>query len=643
MLNESLLSEDVFIESLQASIDSFFKSFKPKKRLSPSEWAEKKFYIPPECSTSQRLEKWHNDTVPYLPYILDLYVDSRVRRIILKMAAQTGKTTVDLVLLGYIIDQNPGATLFVFSDIKRAEIDFTVPRLLPTIRHTPALAEKFRFNDKRQTQNKEMMQFDGGYIRLAGPSPEDLRSRPQRDIFIDELSAIKKLESDKEGSILSLAEKRQENFWDAKTVISSTPLLEGECEISDQYESSKRFTLEVPCPHRACGEWLTFELSGLRYDDKDPKGSAFYECPHCEGRILDKDKPRMLARVRPLCLDPEKPWENVGFHVPSFFSPWVSFGKLAQKHFEARLKPEKMQSFYNLELALSWSHEAHAVDALSLRGRSELYLAEVPRPVVVITGGVDVNQNDLTAQLIGWAATGEPYVIAYKRILGDPEFDETWDKLSDFLFRPLRHELGLDVTVDAFGVDTHFKKDKAEAFVKKYRSRGAYAVQGFSEDWRKIVDAPYHKRQRGNKKRLVPLVPVGDHQAKLSIYSKLKVKEDGHKDRIHFPMGEDWRNIDDRYFRELTAEKLKRERGRLRFERPKGRRNEALDTFKYGYAIFLLKDYRLKQREALLLDRAARLEEKRERGDEGEAEGRRELLKRLLKEALQERLREKRR
>jgi phage terminase large subunit GpA-like protein len=186
--------------------------------------------------------------------------------------------------------------------------------------------------------------------------------------------------------------------------------------------------------------------------------------------------------------------------------------------------------------------------------------------------------------------------------------------------------------------------DKAEAFVKKYRSRGAYAVQGFAEDWRKIVDAPYHKRQRGNKKRAVPLVPVGDHQAKLSIYSKLKVKDEGHKDRIHFPFGDDWRNIDDKYFRELTCERLKRDRGRLRFERPKGRRNEALDTFKYGYAIFLLKDYRLKQREALLLERAARLEEKRERGESQEAdESRREMLKKLLKEALKERLREGRR
>lgn len=73
------------------------------------------------------------------------------------------------------------------------------------------------------------------------------------------------------------------------------------------------------------------------------------------------------------------------------------------------------------------------IDELLLR-RREMYNCQVPAPVLVLTAAVDVQDNRLEYEIVGWGAEKKSWGIQYGVIMGDPGQMETWTALDDVIF-----------------------------------------------------------------------------------------------------------------------------------------------------------------------------------------------------------------
>jgi len=114
------------------------------------------------------------------------------------------------------------------------------------------------------------------------------------------------------------------------------------------------------------------------------------------------------------------------------------------------------------------------------------------------------------------------------------------------------------------------------AYAKKHTGRRIFAIKGVGGEGKPIVGRP-SKSNVGK----CPLFPVGVDTTKDLLFARLRIDEYG-PGYIHFPD-----NLEDEYFKQLTAEKIvtKFTRGyKKRIFKKIRDRNEALDCFVYAMA-----------------------------------------------------------
>lgn len=198
--------------------------------------------------------------------------------------------------------------------------------------------------------------------------------------------------------------------------------------------------------------------------------------------------------------------------------------------------------------------------------------------MVAVTVGVDVQDNRLEGEIVGWGVGEESWSLKYFTIYGDPAQEEVWKDLDRILNRPIVHESGISLNVAAACVDSGGHHTQAVyEFCRKRHLKRIYAIKGSSQPGKPVIGRPSQDR-----KLKVTLFPVGTDTAKETIYSRLKITEPG-IGYCHFPA-----DRDAEYFKQLTAEKVvtKYNKGfptRV-WEKPSGRRNEALDCRVYALA-----------------------------------------------------------
>ena len=146
-----------------------------------SEWAEAKRYLPPELSSIPGY--WDNSNAPYMVEIMDcMSENSPIREVALKKAAQIGWTTAVLEnFLGYIIDHNPGPTMFVTGtkDMAEKAVELRIDRMIEGagIGHKIYAQNQQADTYNRKTGNtKNKKEFPGGFILPVGAnSPNSSR------------------------------------------------------------------------------------------------------------------------------------------------------------------------------------------------------------------------------------------------------------------------------------------------------------------------------------------------------------------------------------------------------------------------------------------------------------------------------------
>lgn len=557
------------------------KIWQPPLDLSIAEWADKFRRLSPEASSEPG--RWNTNKAPYQREIMNAIKDMDVERVVLMTAAQIGKTEILLNTIGYFIDQDPGPILMLNPTLEMSEA-FSVDRLAPMIRDTPCLAEKIQAPRTRDTENtKTRKKFTNGEISLAGAnSPANLAARPIRILLCDEVDRYPG-SAGSEGDPLTLAMKRTQNFWNKRVVWVSTPTIKNISRIEKAFEFSSREEWVIPCP--SCGEFMPYDWAQIIHKDRE---QPVMKCIHCNGEFTEYEWKRGQINGRWKVNNPNV--KNIrGFHLNSFASPWVSWGSLCNQYEEAHANGEdEYKVWVNTVLGLPYEDTAGVMEVRSLKDHREKYDAEIPEGVLLLTCGVDTQDDRLELEVLGWGMNNETWGIQYKVIYGSPAQAETWSELDDFLARDFYYADGKKINIACTCVDSggHFTDDVYK-FCKLRSRRRIFPIIG-----RGTFGRPAASKPNTNNRRRVKLFTLGVSTIKTVLHTRLQIEKIG-SGYCHFPLDSEsgHRGYDNAYFRGLLSERqtLKRSKGQTVIEWEywdKKARNEPLDCRVYAIGAY---------------------------------------------------------
>jgi phage terminase large subunit GpA-like protein len=566
--------------------------------MTVSNWADTNRILSSEASSEPG--KWDTARAEYQRGIQDAWNETTVEKVVVMTSAQVGKTEILNNCLGYIIDRDPGPTLFLQPSVEMAET-WSKDRFDPMIRDTNCLKEKVSDNKSRDSGNTiHHKKFPGGHITVVGTNaPSQLASRPCRFILADECDRYP-TSSGGEGDPLTLAIKRTNNFWNRKIMLVSTPTIKGFSRIEQAFMESDQRYFFVPCPH--CKEMHILRWGNVIWDKGDEKNPRM-KCPNCSGEFGDGLKNRAVSLGEWRATAPFK--KTAGFHLNELYSPWRKLSEIVMDFLESKPYPDRLQVWVNTSLGETWDGGGESISEHELMERQEKYPAQVPARGLYLTAGVDTQQDRLECEIVAWGAGEESWSIDYTVLYGDPDIPEgqpgsPWTLLTDHLRRTWKHETGVELQVQSTCVDSGGSNTQSVYnYVKRHKGSRVFAIKGQSGENLPIVGSPLRKKT-GKVQRSVALFIIGVDQAKSVIMRRLKINEPG-AGYCHFP-----HDRDADYFRQLTSETMRTKfvKGfpKREWHKEDKRRNEALDCRVYAFGAFVLISpqmdkvaYRLKQ------------------------------------------------
>jgi phage terminase large subunit GpA-like protein len=569
--------------------EGFLEGLRPEQPLTVSQWADR--YRKLSSKASAEPGPWRTDRTPYLREPMDcLSSESTVQRVVMMFASQTGKTESGSNWLGYVIAHAPGPMLCVQPTVEMAK-RLSKQRLESMITETPCLAEKIAPARARDSGNTMFSkEFSGGIMLLTGAnSATGLRSAPCRYLFCDEVDGFPS-DVDGEGDPVALAERRTTTFARRKILLTSTPTVKDFSRIEAEYLRSDQRRFYVPCPSCGAMEWLKW--GQLKWDDGRPE-TARYQCEHCGERFEELHKPAMLRRGEWRATAPAGNGRTAGFQLSGLYSPlgWCSWEQLVDDFLRAKGDAPALKAFVNTRLAETWEEDyAAKISSDGLMERRLDYRSGLcPAGVVLLTAGVDVQDNRLAVSVWGWGEGETGWLVWHQELMGDPTMTEVWGQLDTVLATEWEHESGKTLKIKQMAVDsgghcTH----ETYRWVRERLSQGAVAIKGSSRRNSPAVGkgSKQDVNWRGRVvKKGVTLYQLGTVTIKTTLFGRLR-HNDGTAG-LNFGMA-----ADDEYFRQLTSEKqaLRYHRGFpiREWVKKAGDRNEALDCLVYGYAAMLL-------------------------------------------------------
>lgn len=561
--------------------------------ITPSEWADRNYVLP---ETSNMPGNWRTENTPHLKFILDSFVNPEVEEISVMGSAQIGKTSMILILIGYVIDILPQPILLLLPTLDVAR-GFSDTKLRETIKDTPVLKRKVKTKRGGSEEgNKLLKHFPGGYLKLVGGnSPHGLRQASIPIVISDDINSLEPGQQ-REGDPIFRAEKRAQTFEGRrKKIRCSTPTRKSIDRIEIFYRQGSMHQYFVPCP-----ECETFQI--LRWEnvvwekELDMFGepvehfpeTARIKCEHCGHLITEGERQQILRLGKWIPKNP-KVKSHLSFKINELSSTLSSLKSIVDSYIKA-LKDESYEAFVNTTLGESYEikHEVE-YDHNQLMSRVETYLTEedphVPEQVLVLTMGVDVQHDRLEAQICGWGEGEECWVLGYFKIYGDIDTVKVYDELDKLRKKTWQRADGMKLGISRTLVDSGFQGKMKMVYDYCWRRRhdNVLPAKGIGR-----FGAPLTSFSRVYEDRL-DLVRVGTNEAKASLFeTRLGLTEPGPK-YIHFT--EEY--CDDEYFRQLTSEVgIKRRSGMVTYtvyvKKEGEKRNEALDTWLLCYAAISL-------------------------------------------------------
>lgn len=585
-------SEKDRVNKLNTCLAKILSGMKPPEDLTVSQWADKNRRLTSESSAE--VGKWRTSRTPYMFDILDSFTDPLIEHIVVVAASQVGKSETINNMVGYCIDQDPGPILLIqptIDDVKR----YSEMRIAPMIRETRCLKRKVADPKSRDAANtKRQKSFPSGVLVMTGSNvAHDLSSMPIRYVFGDERDRWA-TSAGSEGDPWELAVARTRTFYNKKMVEVSTPTVKGASAIENSYNLGTMERWKTQCPH--CGEYveLTFDNIRFEYDaaeNGDKKifhiSEIFYVCPECGG-ISDehtmKSQPAKWVATVP---EARKHHKTRSFWLTAWVSPWATWESIILQFLQAGTDSAKLQVVYNTQFGELWEERGDIASEDDVMARREVYEAEVPDGVLLLTCGVDTQDDRLEYEVVGHRRYGETWGIKKGVILGRPDTEEVWERLDEVLSHKYKFKSGVSLQISLTFIDEggHFTQEvRQHCLARQYDH--VFAIKGANRP-----DIPYTappKKQKivvnGKVIGQVWVYEIGVNAGKQKIVDNLRVQSPG-ANYCHFPLRDDYGK---QFFKQLMSEHLAyvpKLKHPWQWQKiPGHERNEAFDIRNYNLA-----------------------------------------------------------
>ena len=508
-------------------------------------------------------------------------VEPGVRKITIMGVPQVSKSTTLENIAGFFISENPCPIMWVLPTESLA-IDFARQRLNPYLSNTPILRNGYNVKSRGGDDALLFKRFLNGStltVAYAG-SESQVAARSARVLIVDEVDRFPLL---KEGDSLALAHQRVSSYVRNSLIVQAcSPTWSATSRINAEFLVSDQRKAFVQCCH--CREWTTLEFFKKNYkcatvewhrdgDKHDPTSAHLY-CGFCGGEFREADRLASLTtkgairwmqcREFECCGSKQVPletrrweWDDklqvgwalcdqcgkravsnefVGFQVSRLYSPTITVVGMAQKWI-ATLNdtvPEATAEFYNLYLGESAdpTRFGRTVESHELADRLEHFGNLVPRAVLRLTVGSDIQHDRIAVIVIGWGIGEESWVIDYAELPGDTSQRPVWDDLSKFLRSTYPYNDGvtgskgfrMNISGACIDAGDGTRMQRVVDFVRNHKTW--FATKGaadFGGKWNPITAPLKMTRTRESTK----LEIIGTNSAKETLYSRLKIEEHG--------------------------------------------------------------------------------------------------------------------
>ena len=518
-------------------------------------------------------------------------------------ASQVGKSEFLNNCIGYIIDEDPGSILFIHPTTIDAQ-EYSKLRIAPMLRDSPALRQKIAAPKSRDSHNTILQKaYPGGILTMCGSTEAHaLASKPIRYVFGDERDRWA-TSAGNEGDPWDLAMARQTTFYNAKAVEVSTTTIKNASAIEAAYYTGTMERWNSKCPH--CGEYHEIRWSDIRFEHDEIIVShkktykvkkVYYTCPGCGCISTEAEMKRAPAKW--IAENPEAYGQGTrSFWLNAFVSQWASWESIVLKYLNALGSTKKMQVVFNTCFGEPWEDRGDIEDEDSLLARCEDYgkdkngePVELPPGVLVLTAGVDTQDDRMEYEIVGHGFFGETWGIEKGIVMGRPDDDATWNKLDEVVFdRVMRFENGVGLRVSMSFVDEggHFTQS-VRAQCNARISKKVFCIKGMPGQDKPYISPPKKQKIFVNQIAVGTCwqYQLGVDSGKEIIMDNLRVQTPGQK-YCHFPKRDDYGSA---YFAGLLSETKVYDPNKKQpwswKKIPGHERNEPLDCRNYALAAF---------------------------------------------------------
>lgn len=451
-MGEAALKFEWFPEELAAA--------KPPERLTVSEWACKYREL---GKLSAITGLFSLDMVPFFGDIMDRCADPDIDQQVIVKSAQIGGT-VALVenVIGYYTHQEPSSMMVVLADEDTAEFVST-EKIAPMFKDSPELASLYN----PQKFNKSIIDTpNGAHIDFGwASSVAKLASRPERIVIGDEVDKPGYYKKSLEASSISLMKERTKSYPRGyyKHIFTSTPTVISGNIILLMDTSDIIFDWHVPCPY--CGQFQPlrwsekycygFENYQYRGDDgqfhnfgmvvweggrdatlEQIKETARYKCGECGDLWTSAQKNDAVRKGKEVSrTEPIGSERKIANHINRIYSlfdsgnlealveEWVTIFR-----FPGEIRYRELQGFINSALAEPFQQVVKATKESDLfLAKCDLPAQTVPQEAVALTCFIDVQKYGFWFCVRAFARDYTSWLIHYGHLT-------TWEDVENLLF-----------------------------------------------------------------------------------------------------------------------------------------------------------------------------------------------------------------
>jgi phage terminase large subunit GpA-like protein len=393
-----------------------------KEKLLVSEWAEKNIII----TDGPMRGPWRNDVTPYTIGPQNAWNLSYIRKIFLCWAPQTAKTRIAFNCMAYAIEHESRSAMYVGPDEKVTK-RISKRRILPMFKQSPCLAS-IMSPWKDDTTATSIKFINGADLMMVwATSAAELSSESVPVLIKDERDKFPEF-SGKEADPGSLGEIRTTAFPHTSKILElSTPNLETGIVADIEAEADIVYHYEAQCPICSAFQQMEFDHITWPKDKRDPREIfrnklAHYQCKACGMHWDDyvRNKAVTNGLKNPASLygwvpdnDIARP-NVIAFHLPSWYSPFVSLSRVAAAFLRGQEDPKKLMVFVTQHKAEAWRETIiPKKESGILEHKTDIPPGIVPSWAIALTSFIDVQKHGFWFIVRAWAANLDNHLVQY--------------------------------------------------------------------------------------------------------------------------------------------------------------------------------------------------------------------------------------